>query len=268
MTVHDNIFRRLARKELITPYLESAMIADNWPDKYTIEVDSSPYYGTGDGYFHPSSHAISGAYNNASERYLYYLFHPEHRRHLVWERRTSQSQITLAVGSALHAVVQTQMQMAGLIASPEDIEVEYINHEHHLRGRNDFIVTHPNGGRIPVELKTQNVFAFDKQKTVKPEWEAQLNLALDNLGYEFGVLLVLQSGWPFQFKEFRVSRNDELLSEIYQKFDDVREAVELDRPPKACCMVDSSRMQSCPARYVCWLSDDPSMRPGEGSSYA
>ena len=144
----DGLFRRLADREMILPYFEQAMLSDTWPDAYTVRVDSSPYYGAGDGYFHPSSHPLMGA------RQLYYMFHPETRDQVIKERRNLQSHMTLAMGSALHGIVQAQFQIAGLIADSKDIEVEYVNHQHHVRGRADFIVDHPQGERLLVELKS------------------------------------------------------------------------------------------------------------------
>jgi len=247
MSWGDNILQRLASKELILPVFENQMRFDEWPDSYQVKVDSSPYYGAGDGFFHPSTHPLMPA------RQLYYMFHPDTRDKIVPEANTLQRQMTLSVHSAIHAVIQTQMQMTGLVVSEEDIEVEYVNHEHHVRGRIDFIVDHPTEGRVPVELKGQNPYSFRKQETIKPEWDAQLSLALDNVGADFGILMVLETGWPYQLKEYRVQRNDALLSEIYTKFDLVREAIATNTPPRHCCMPDSPEMKVCPARMVCWL---------------
>ncbi|AGV99905.1 HNH endonuclease [Mycobacterium phage DirtMonster] len=143
-----SIFRSLAERDLLIPYFRNALLSQEWPDEYTIKVDSSPYYGKGDGYFHPSTHALMPA------RQLYYHFHPETRDKIVQEDRTITQEMTLTMGSAIHAVVQTQFQMAGLIKGPDDCEVEYVDRTHHVRGRVDFIVHHPNGQVIPVELKS------------------------------------------------------------------------------------------------------------------
>lgn len=249
-TPYSSVFRSLAERELLIPYFRNALLAESWPEKYTIEIDSSSYYGTGDGYFHPSTHGLQGA------RRLYYQFHPGHRDKLVYEPHDVQAEMTLAMGSALHGVVQTQFQMAKIIRGPEDVEVEYVIEEHHVRGRVDFIVHHPNGTTYPVELKTQNSRSYDFQGEIKPMWDAQLSMGLHGLGYPEGVLLVLESGYPYRMKEFRVRRNDELLTQIFQKFDIVREAIALNEPPEYCCASGSDIMKKCPARYQCWLSDE------------
>jgi hypothetical protein len=144
---YRSIFKSLVERDLLLPYFRNSVLGDNWPEHYTVKIDSSPYYGLGDGYFHPSTHGQLGA------RLLYYMFHPEHRDRLVFEPRTVQDEMTLAMGSALHGVIQTQFEMAGMLG-PDDVEVEYIISEHHVRGRIDMIIDHPIGDRIPVEFKS------------------------------------------------------------------------------------------------------------------
>lgn len=245
---YGSILQSLANRDLLLPYFRNAMLSQRWPDSYGVTIDSGPYYGHGDGMFHPSSHALMGA------RELYYRFHPDHRDLILREQRSVQSEMTLAMGSALHGIVQTQFQMAGLIKGPENCEVEYVIEEHRVRGRVDFIVDHPTGGRIPVELKTQNSRGFELQTQIKDTWDAQLSLGLHGTGYETGILLVLESGYPYRMREYLVDRNDRLLSQIFAKFDHVRECIAANTPPEHCCALDSIQMKSCPARYECWLA--------------
>ena len=249
MTAHPyaQVLRRLGDREMILPYLERSIIAENWPDSYTITIDSSPYYGAGDGRFHPSTHPLMGA------RELYYRFHPDTRDLIAQESPSLQREMTLAMGSALHGVVQAQMQMSGLVR-PENIEVEYLNEEHNVRGRIDFIVDHPSGKTLPVEMKTRTHFKFDKQTEILPSWDAQLSLALDNTGHDEGILLMVESGWPYKMREFTVKRNDALLEEIYAKFDYVLECIKNNTPPLHCCGFDSPEMKACGARFCCWLA--------------
>jgi homing endonuclease-like protein len=149
--VYENILRSLQNKQLVLPYLENQVMADKWPDSYDVHVDSRPYYGLTpdgrpDGYFHPSTHPLRGA------RELYYEFHPDHRHNMIGEQRTMQSHMTLAMGSALHAVLQAQMLMIKRVEE-KDIEVEYIIEDHHVRGRIDWIFQHPTEGPLIVEMK-------------------------------------------------------------------------------------------------------------------
>lgn len=245
---YGSVLQSLSDKELLLPYFRNAMLSQKWPDNYSVVIDSSPYYGHGDGYFHPSTHGLMGA------RELYYRFHPDHRDNIIREQRNVQSEMTLAMGSALHGIVQAQFQMAGLISHPDHCEVEYIIEEHHVRGRADFLVHHPDGNTYICELKTQNSRSFDFQNEIKPSWDAQLSMALHGIGYPTGILLVLESGYPYRMKEYRVNRNDGLLSEIFAKFDHVRECIAHNTPPEHCCPLDSIQMKACPARYECWMA--------------
>ena len=163
--------------------------------------------------------------------------------------------MTLSMGYALHGVIQTQMTMAGILTS-EDTEVEYLNKEHHVRGRIDGIISHPSGERILLEIKTVNSFAFKKLEGIRPSWDAQMSLAMDNTGFDYGILLAVESGWPYSWREFRVPRNDSLLSEIYAKFDMVRSCIAMNTPPRYCCSLGSKEMDDCPARWECWLADE------------
>lgn len=247
-TGFDSILRSLGQQDRILPYLEAAMISAEWPPSYSVEIDSSPYYGKGDGYFHPSTHPLM------NESQLYYMFHPDHQEELATERSSMQQQMTMSMGTALGAIVATQMQMAGIVR-PENVELEYVNHEHHVRGRVDFVVDHPDGSVIPVEMKTVNTFTFNKLEGVKPSWDAQLSLALDAVGQEEGILLAMQSGWPYQLREFPVRKNKTLLSQVYAKFDHVRECIEQNTPPYQCCGLESVEAKSCSVRFLCKKRD-------------
>jgi hypothetical protein len=77
-------------------------------------------------------------------------------------------------------------------------------------------------------------------------------MALDNSGHDMGILLVMEAGWPYTMREFRVPRNDELLSRTYEKFDRVRDALEDDNMPAPCCAPESAEMKVCPFRFFCW----------------
>ena len=254
-TGFDKVLGRLADQDLITPYFEAAVLADNWPLSYNVKIDSSPYYGLDtdgkpDGYFHPSTHPTLG------ERELYYRFHPDFRDKLAWEPNSVQRQMAFAVGSALHGVVQTQMVMAGLV-HPDDIEVEYVNEEHHVRGRIDWMTHHPNGTRLLVELKTRTPRKFAYQTEPEPSWVAQVNLGLDSQDCDLGILLMLEAGYPVRLTEFRIRRDPILLESIYAKFDRVRAAIAANEPPRHCCAPDSTEMKKCPARGHCWMKQLP-----------
>jgi hypothetical protein len=245
----ENILKGLQNKELMLPYLENQILADKWPEKYTVEVDSSPYYGAGDGFFHPSTHPLMGA------RELYYRFHPDHAAHNINEPNTLQRQMTLAMGSSIHAILQQQMLMMKMVR-PQDIEVEYVIEEHHVRGRIDWIFNHPSEGPIPVECKTRTGYKFDST-TIEdmPSWDAQLSLGEYATGHTRGVLLMMESAWPYRLRELPHIRNDALLRDIFDKFDYVTEAIRVSEPPRHCCAFGSPQMTSCGSRMQCWMRE-------------
>jgi hypothetical protein len=246
--VYENILTSLQNNELILPYLETQIMADRWPESYQVTVDSSPYYGHGDGYFHPSSHPLMGA------RELYYRFHPDHAHLNVEEPMTMQRQMTLAMGSSLHAVLQEMMKMINCVRD-EDIEVEYVIPEHHVRGRIDWIFQHPKVGPVIVEMKTRTGYKFDKTTIADmPSWDLQMSLAEYWAGHTRGVLLMAESAWPYRLRELPHTRNDAALKEVFDKFDYVREAIAISEPPRHCCAFDSAKMTSCPSRFQCWLA--------------
>lgn len=242
------LMERLQNRELVVPYLESSLANENWPDSYTVEVDSSPYTGNADGWFHPSSHPLE------EERFLYLTIHPDTKDLGIQERKTLQSSMTLAMGSALHAVVQTQLVMSNLCRE-EDIEVPVRNEEHNFRGNMDARIRHPNGKVYGFEMKTQNSIAFDREKEPKPFWVAQINMYMYDQGLDEAVVLVLESGFPYRMKEFRVKKDMELINSILDKWDRVLEKVKRNEEPKFCCSLGSPRMNNCPFRRVCWGED-------------
>ena len=126
------------------------------------------------------------------------------------------------------------------------------------------IVHHPTEGPLPVEIKTKTAYKYDKVTIQdQPSWEIQLSMACDNLGerydtdFTYGILLMVEMGWPFRMRELRVPRNDVLLGETYAKFDYVRESIRTNTPPPYCCAYKSKEMASCEMRHACWLKDHP-----------
>lgn len=265
-SVYGSIFAKLEARQVVVPALETAIMSETWPDSYPIVVDSSPYYGSlaldadmsifkearrggaGDGLFHPSTHALM------DERELYYHFHPDHYAHLMHEKWSMQSIMAVTVGTAMHAIFQTQFQMLGWL-SESNTEAEFIDKVHMARGRLDCVLTgHPTEDVIPLELKSITHRMFDKQMEIgiKPSWDAQFSICLDQLGYDSGILLMFEIGQPFRMHEFRVTKNQQLVDETYAKWDRVREAIARDTPPRHCCALDSARMRKCAARFECY----------------
>ena len=245
MTIYDNLLKRLANQEIVLPMLENAMRA---AVRDGADLHGGVWEGRGDGYFHPSTHPLMG------ERQLYYLFHPDTQKFAVDEPFSLEREMAAGVGTSLHEILQRHLVRTGLV-KPENVEKMFTIEEHHVRGRIDAIVDHLTRGPIVVEIKSRTHFKFAKTELL-PKWEAQLSIQLDSQGLETGIILMVESGYPFRMREIPVARNDALLSEIYSKFDRVREAIALNRAPIYCCAPNSPTVTTCPVRFACWLHPD------------
>jgi len=243
MTIYDNLLKRLANQEIVLPMLENAMRASV---RDGADLHGRMWEGRSDDYFHASTHPL------IDERQLYYLFHPDTQQFIVEEPFSLEREMAAAVGTSLHDVVQGHLVNLGL-SKKENIEKSFVIEEHHVRGRIDAIVDHPTRGSVVTEIKSRTHYKFAKTTEPLPKWEAQLSIQLDSQGLETVLILMVESGYPFRMKELPVARNDALLSEIYSKFDRVREAIALSRPPIYCCAPNSSTVTSCPVRFACWL---------------
>lgn len=252
VVLKGQLFRGLADDEVVIPHLERALYSDTWPESYNIKVDlgrHTPPPPGEIGWFYPSTHCLM------DKRRLYYEMHPDYRLLLPKEKFPMSSIVSMTMGTAAHAIVQTQLQMAGKIVSEDDIEVRFKNEERRCRGRLDFLITQKSGKKMPVEMKTQNSRAYGFTKEIDPKWECQLQVTMDGLGYEEGVLFVMEMGSPWQMREFRVQRDEKLLNVIYEKWATVLDHVMANTPPKHCCEMGSSEMDKCRAKSVCWLAE-------------
>lgn len=243
----SSLFKRLANQEVLTPYLEKALEDDNWPDHYNIRVDTRPHDSKFDDYFHPSTHCLM------SPRKLQMLLDPRYRNdeRMVWEKWSATSVMTVSYGSAIHAIIQTQMKMAGLITD-DDIEVPLVNEEIHAKGHMDVRVEHFNGKRYCVDIKTRNSRAFDADRGPLASWVAQLNCYMDWEDCDDGIVLVIESGYPFRMKEWHIKRDYSVIDPIYARWNFVRESIKAGREIEELCCTPKSLDKYCPARFLCW----------------
>ena len=237
-----SLMKRLASREILVPHIEQSMLADSWPQSYTVEVDTSPYYGqmtpegerleigSGDGRFHPSSHSL------ACQRDLYIAFHPQLQYLRPSMRKDLSFYMTVNFGQAIHSLLQTQLEMSGLLV-PGSVEWEYDCAKHNLRGRIDGVIETPTAGPTVLDIKTINSrgFSFLQSHTPKPEWDAQVNLGMDHYGVDRGLILAVEAGYPWGLKEVTIKKNPELLDSIYGKWEKVTEAIKRDTPLDCLC---------------------------------
>ena len=132
MAYASALFKSLAAKQVIAPYVQSVMMQDTWPE--SIRRPSDPYYHDShtDDYFHPSTHALYG------ERALYEMLHPERRKQLEPKGKTFEDVMTPLMGSMMHSILQQKLVLAGLVG-PEDIEIPLIDEDRHWKGHADLL---------------------------------------------------------------------------------------------------------------------------------
>lgn len=251
MELKGGVFKRLADEQVVIPHLERALFSDEWPESYDIKVDLGRHRPppSGEvGWFYPSVHCLM------NQRQLYYEIHPDYRELLPKKKFPLSTIVSMTMGTAAHAIVQTQLKMAKKIVRDDDIEVRFRNEERRCRGRLDFLLTRADGTKVPVEMKTQNSRDFGKNEALQ-SWECQHQVTMDGLGYDEGVLFVLEMGYPWRMQEFRLKRDERMLSVIYEKWATVLEHVKLNIPPRHCCESGSSEMDKCRAKSVCWLAE-------------
>jgi hypothetical protein len=243
----SSLYESLSAQNLVIPYVENALMSDKWPDQF--EVPIKKHDSEGDDYFHPSSHAVLGA------RALYYFLHPDCRSRLAKRTFSSPDILAMMQGTVFHVIVQEKLKVVGLIED-KHIEVPLINKEVHGRGHMDFVFPHhPMTGKdLPVDIKTASPDSFARMFKPSASYEAQLQLYMDWLptSASEGVILVIEMGRPFRMKEFRIKRNEELLGEIYHRWNYVRECIKTNTiPTEKCCGLDSPTMERCGARHLC-----------------
>lgn len=237
-----SLMKRLASREILVPHIEQSMLAESWPQSYTVEVDTSPYYGqmtpegerleigSGDGRFHPSSHSL------ACQRDLYIAFHPQLQHLRPSMRKDLSFYMTVNFGTAIHSLLQTQLEMSGLLV-PGTVEWEYDCEKHNLRGRIDGVIETPTAGPTVLDIKTINSrgFSYLQSHAPKESWDAQVNLGMDHYGVDRGLILAVEAGYPWGLKEVTIKKNPELLDSIYGKWEKVTEAIKRDTPLDCLC---------------------------------
>lgn len=214
----------LGRGELLVPYLEKSILSDNWPDHYIVEVDSGPYRGLGDKYFHPSSECLPSAkalYEAKAPAYGLGEVKPQHR--------SMGLEMAASIGKTYHAILQTQLIQAGL-AKPENIEREVHNHEVYGRGYVDGIIDHPSGETFLLDIKTKTSSTFMRMSAPQKEWVYQMNAYMHWLGLKRCIILMVQTEYPYRMKEFIIKSTPELLDPVYEKWAWVTHLLENELP--------------------------------------
>ncbi len=211
-----------ARKMRVAPFVQSVMLNRQWPDGGIPLPNPYRHDSHTDNYFHPSVHAMFG------EKAIYHTLHPELRKEL--DRSESYTRLmTPLMGTMVHTLIQQKLILAGLVEE-QDVEISLVNEQRHWRGHVDLVFR----GDL-CDIKTKNSFGF--QRLTKPDnsWIYQLNPYMDEMGKDEAVVLVSEMGIPWGFKEFVIPKSNQVLDEIYSKWERVTEALKNNEEPRTCC---------------------------------
>lgn len=244
MTFLERTLASLQRNEVITPYIEEAIVKADWPEEYPVKVYNKERKF--DGMFHPSSDALAG------ELQLYYKFHPEYREMLQVERPSPSLEMTFQIGSAFHAIGESMLIHLGFVKE-EDVEVHFRNEEKMISGTTDIRrLTLPNGREFIVDLKTCNMLP----KEVSEGYAIQIMIYQDNVpdAPEEMAIIFFEKTHPHRIRDFVVKMDRDKLQKVYDKFDKVRVAIRNNNPNelKTCCLgPDTTEFMKCSARNFC-----------------
>lgn len=245
----DRTLSSLQKKEKLIPYIEEALIKKGtFPEEYPIKVMNKERIF--DGMFHPSSDTELGEYQ------LYYKFHPNFHDLLETESITPTSKLTMQIGSALHAVLQSVLSQLGF-CTLDDVEVKFINKDKMISGTVDILkLTLPNGDEYLVDIKSTS-----RKPTERYSYEMQLRLYQDNCpgAPDKMILLYIEKAYPHNLYEMIVEKDDKLLNELYDRWDRVKVAIRTNDTSqlKRCCGDKTEkRYLSCPAKHICEFYND------------
>jgi hypothetical protein len=246
MGLLDRTLGSIAKNEVITPYIEQAIMSADWPEEYPVKVFNKERVW--DGYFHPSSDAYAG------EVLLYCKFHPELQKGMLKEYISPTLAMTFQIGSALHAIVQSMLIHLGF-TTEDEVEVKYVNEDRHTSGTTDIRkLTLPNGRELMVDIKTCNKIP----DSVVKHYKTQIRIYQDNVpdAPDEMVILYIEKSYPHRIRDFIVEKDPVELQGIYSKWNRVLEAVEFSDPSSLtpCCTGSGDKkFDECAAREVCPL---------------
>lgn len=246
----SKFLKQLGKREILTPHL------DRWFEKYQPEVDPIPLSiqiaKPKDSYFHPSSHCVGCA------RTIYRAFDPEFEG--VPDGRVWNNKVAIN-GHLWHAllehVVVNELKfcdtyeltlMAARVEGGRTVQVANapfaLSGSWIAQGSLDlpWVLVPGQDEPMVVDIKTMNPSSFAQQRPAPYLWNkyvAQMQVYLDWVQLDRGMLLCVQAGWPFDFKEIMIERDPDAVAYIYQKWDSIAEAVASGIPPAHSCATPS-----------------------------
>ena len=244
MSFLDRTLATYQNKEVITPFLEEALIKADWPEEYPVKVYNKERKF--DNMYHPSSDTTAG------ELQLYYKFHPEWRPLLQEERISPTLQMTFQVGSAFHSIIQSMLIHLGF-TTIDKVEVKFKNDGRMVAGAVDVLeLTTPDGESFLVDIKSTNQLP----KEAPYNYEMQLRVYQDNCpgAPDRMALLYIEKSYPHRMRAIEVKKDEEELNKLYDKWSRVRVAISNNSTEglKECCPGPGTDVYfRCPARNFC-----------------
>lgn len=251
MTFLERTLASYQRNEIITPYIEEALIHADWPEEYPIRVYNKERKF--DNMYHPSTDITKG------EMHLYYKFHPELRAFYKEERISPTLQMTFQIGSALHSMMQSMLIHLGF-TSEDSVEVRIRDEERMIAGAIDILeLTMPNGERFLVDIKTCNKLPLEASHTYSMQLRVYQDVHPD--APERMALLFVEKSYPHRLRAIEVQPDPDEINKLYDKWDRVRVAIRNNDPKdlKSCCNgPDTEEFTVCPAKSICerWTKTD------------
>jgi len=242
----NDFLKNLGKGEVLVPALNKWFRQDfeGHPDiPLSIRVDKP-----GDDAFHPSSHAIG------CQRLIYAGFDPT----VELEAKKFNPKVGIN-GHMWHGLIQHIVVELGY-AQPEDIEARrgvvgkpgaVLGWNYDVKPQSDFATWWATGAidivnltvpgydeKFLVDIKTMNPSQFKMPKPSEFLWNkyvAQCQLYLDWADLETCILLGVEAGNPFNFKEIHIKRDRDHVEYIYNKWNNVAEALVNKVPPAHSC---------------------------------
>ena len=246
----SKFLKQLGKREILTPHL------DRWFEKYQPEVD--PFFlpiqiaKPKDGYFHPSSHCVGCA------RTIFRAFDPHFKDEPDGRKWNNKVAVNGHLWHALleHVIVEELgfCDTAELEVYAHRMDDQVIanlsDSNKHAGFLKDARWTAKGSLDLPwvlvpgqekafvCDIKTMNPSEFAKatpQEYLWNKYQAQAQIYMDWVDLDKAILLCVQAGNPFDFKEIVIDRDPEVAEYIYQKWDTIADAIASGDPPPHSC---------------------------------
>jgi hypothetical protein len=247
---------------VIRPHLDGYLMSGQWPEDLTIRFRKHTLEHGPDGWFHPSTHPLMGL-----KRLYYYLTSPK-----LWvpEPKEPKSVLTTTIGEALHGFVKSLLidqgvlikQMGCACGDPECDEWYWedplVRSKGHSDGRLELpVLGYPDGPKnfefktaTPL-MKLPDDLDLEGFKKKKPGYWAQQQEYMRMSGLPMTVLIFMQTGYPYEVREFHIPADPQFQEETAQKYALAIECADAVHEPPPCCWPGSPESKQCEARTVC-----------------